>query len=330
MVMPNGEPAMTAAAPPFRILSLDGGGAKGFYTLGVLRELEAMVNRPLHTRFDLIFGTSTGAIIAGLLALGRSVDEIHALYKEHVPTIMRSRTASGRSAALAQLALTVFSTKTFADVLTGIGIVATRWEFERPMIFKGNVAQAHGRRATFAPGFGCTIADAVRASCSAYPFFKKVVLTTNDGNHVELLDGGYCANNPTLYAIADAVKALGHEQTNLRVVSIGVGVYPEPSSWRSWFKRRFRALQLLQKTLNVNTTSMEQLRVIMFGETPTVRINDTFERPEMATDLLESDLTKLNMLYQRGGESFATHETALRRLLDAPAQATVVAERTLG
>ena len=34
VTMPNGEP--TADAPPFRILSLDGGGAKGFYTLGVL------------------------------------------------------------------------------------------------------------------------------------------------------------------------------------------------------------------------------------------------------------------------------------------------------
>ena len=27
---------------PCRILSLDGGGAKGFYTLGVLKEIEAM------------------------------------------------------------------------------------------------------------------------------------------------------------------------------------------------------------------------------------------------------------------------------------------------
>ncbi len=319
VTMTNDEAVMAAAdTPPCHILSLDGGGAKGFYTLGVLKEIEAMLQEPLHTQFDLIFGTSTGAIIAALLALGRSVDEIHDLYKEHVPTIMRSRTPSGRSAALEQLALTVFGTKTFADVVTGIGIVATRWEFERPMIFKGSVAQAHGRRGTFVPGFGCTVADAVRASCSAYPFFKKTVVTTNDGNQVELLDGGYCANNPTLYAIADAIRALGRAQAELRVVSVGVGVYPEPASWRSWFKRRFRALQLLQKTLNINTTSMEQLRVILFRETPTVRVNDTFERPEMATDLLESDLTKLNMLYQRGGESFATHESALRQILDVP------------
>jgi patatin-like phospholipase/acyl hydrolase len=46
---------------PFRILSLDGGGAKGFYTLGVLKEIEALVQRPLHEAFGLIFGTSTGA-----------------------------------------------------------------------------------------------------------------------------------------------------------------------------------------------------------------------------------------------------------------------------
>ena len=315
--LPHGDAVGAADTPPYRILSLDGGGAKGFYTLGVLKEIEAALGGALYARFDLMFGTSTGSIIAALLALGCSVDEIHALYKEHVPTIMECRTRRGRSAALAQLASSIFCDKTFVDVRTGIGIVATRWEFERPMIFKGSVAQAHGRDATFVPGFGCTIADAVRASCSAYPLFERATVTTSDGNEVELIDGGYCANNPTLYAIADAVRALGREQTNLRVLSVGVGVYPEPQSWRSWFKRWFRALQLLQKTLNVNTKSMEQLRAILFGETPTVRISDTFERPEMATDLLESDLTKLNMLYQRGRESFASQEKAVRRLLDA-------------
>jgi hypothetical protein len=57
------------------------------------------------------------------------------------------------------------------------------------------------------------------------------------------------------------------------------------------------------------------LRLILFKEIKTIRINDKFERPEMATDLLESDLKKLNMLYQRGGESFASQEAALKDLL---------------
>ena len=69
-----------SAEKPYRILSLDGGGAKGFYTLGVLREIEGMVKSPLHEKFDLIFGTSTGAIIAALLTLGKSVREIGELY----------------------------------------------------------------------------------------------------------------------------------------------------------------------------------------------------------------------------------------------------------
>ncbi len=57
-----------------RILTLDGGGAKGFYSLGVLKQLEALLDgKPLASQFDLIFGTSTGAIIASLLALGKPV-----------------------------------------------------------------------------------------------------------------------------------------------------------------------------------------------------------------------------------------------------------------
>lgn len=299
----------------YRILSLDGGGAKGFYTLGVLKELEALLGRPMWQSFDLIFGTSTGGIIASLLGLGKSVAEVHELYKEHVPTIMRPWTKGGRSAALTHLAVTVFGEKTFADFLTGVGIVATRWDLERPMIFKSNVDQAHGRQATFQPGFGCTVADAVRASCSAYPFFKRPILMTGTGARVELLDGGYCANNPTLYAIADATKALDFPHSALRVVSIGVGIYPEPHKLRvASLVKRLAIVQLLQKTLDINTASMDQLRAILFKDIDTVRINDTFERPEMATDLMEHDLNKLNMLHQQGSESFAKHEAALMRL----------------
>jgi patatin-like phospholipase/acyl hydrolase len=80
---------MRTSADACRVLSLDGGGAKGFYTLGVLKEIEAMVGQPICECFDLIFGTSTGGIIAGLL--GYRVHEVHALYKQHVPAIMRRR-----------------------------------------------------------------------------------------------------------------------------------------------------------------------------------------------------------------------------------------------
>lgn len=309
----DGDPQPNQAC---RILTLDGGGAKGFYTLGVLKQLEALLGgEPLANKFDLIFGTSTGAIIASLLALGKPAKEIHTLYKEHVPKIMGVHFKGPRTAALERLAEDVYGNLKFDAVKTGVGIVTARWREERPMIFKASLAQAHGSHATFKPGFGCTIADAVVASCSAYPFFNRKVITTDDGD-VELLDGGYCANNPTLYAIADAVMALKKDRTQLRVVSIGVGNYPEPR--RPIHKRmifRFWLVQLLQKTLDINTTSMATLAQLLFNDVPMVRINDTYSTPDMATDLMETDIKKLNMLFQRGGESYAKHEDELKKLL---------------
>lgn len=302
---------------PCRILSLDGGGAKGFYSLGVLREIEGLVGCRLYKKFDLIFGTSTGGIIAALLALGHSVDEIHELYKEHVPAIMRRKAPGDKSEALESLAKEVFKDRKFDAVKTGIGIIATKWEIERPMIFKGSVVQAQGRVGTFVPGFGVPIADAVQASCSAYPFFNRKVVTTAVGDRVELIDGGYCANNPTLYAIADALVALQAPRDHIRVVSIGVGVYPEPKpGLKMWLAKKYLvSVQLLQKTLEINTQSMDQLRDILFKDVPTIRISDAFEKPEMATDLFEHNMDKLNILRQRGAESYASRESILKQYL---------------
>jgi patatin-like phospholipase/acyl hydrolase len=304
-------------AAEYRILTLDGGGAKGFYTIGVLEELEGMLRAPLHEYFDLIFGTSTGAIIASLIALGYKVSDIHELYKSHVPRVMGEKSRRTRSKALSSLSQEVFGDKTFADVKTEIGVVATKWMIERPMIFKGNVRQAHGRTATFEPGFGVSIADAVQASCSAYPFFERKVVTTSRGDKIELIDGGYCANNPTLYAIADGLVAVEGVRDKLRVVSVGVGVYPEPKrSLTAWLAKKYLlSVLLLQKTLEINTQSMDQLRRVLFHDVTTVRISDTFEQPEMATDLMESDLGKLNLLRQRGRESFGSHEAMLKQAL---------------
>ena len=300
----------------FRILSLDGGGAKGFYTLGVLHEIEQLLKCPLYQCFDLIYGTSTGAIIAALIALGKPVDEIHDLYKKHVPSVMKPILPYAKTRALSLLAKEVFPNYTFEDVKTRVGIVTTKWMIETPMIFKGSVEQAHGRHSSFVPGFGVSIADAVQASCSAYPFFHRKTVTISNGSMVELGDGGFCANNPTLYAIADATKSLKKPIEDIRVISVGVGAYPQPK--RGLFLRFIQCLpsvRLLQKTMEINTQSMEQLRDILYGDIKTVRINDKFQQPEMAADLMEHDLKKLDKLRQRGIQSYADKEAEIAACL---------------
>ncbi|GLR89795.1 patatin-like phospholipase family protein [Bradyrhizobium iriomotense] len=310
--------AESSSDKPYRVLTLDGGGAKGFYSLGALREIEGLVGMPLYQKFDLIFGTSTGAIIAAMLALGHSVEEIHALYKQHVVSVMACKKPADKTARLKALATEVFREQTFEDVKTGIGIVTTKWINDRPMVFKASKEQAHGRQGTFKPGFGCTIADAVQASCSAYPFFEKKTVKTPLGDF-ELIDGGFCANNPTLYALADVTGPLGKARADIRVVSIGVGEYPPKLPKRfskMWFATRYvESVTLLQKVMEINTQSMDQLRAIMFKDVPTIRINDSFPQPHMATDLFEHDMSKLNDLFIRGRESYAKAEQDLKTFL---------------
>lgn len=303
---------------PFKILSLDGGGAKGFYTLGVLQEVEAAVGKPLCEVFDLIYGTSTGSIIGTLLATGNKVEAIHALYRQHVPTVMRASSAAEKTAALARLAKNVFQDDGFDTVKTGVGIVTTNWQIDTPMIFKADVEQAHGRKATFVPGFGCKLRDAVQASCSAYPFFERKTVTTSGGLTIELADGGFCANNPSLYAIADATKGYGIPKGDIALLSIGCGVYPIPKkrfTTKQFWYGKLPSVKLLQKVLEVNTQSMEQLGKVLFNDVWIVRVNDHFSKPELATDLLEHDLTKLNILRQQGALSFAGQEADIRELL---------------
>jgi len=299
----------------FNILSLDGGGAKGVYTLGFLRELEAATGKPLCEFFDAIYGTSTGAIIASLLGLGKTVEQVLGLYMEHVPTILSPLFKKQRSKALASAADKLFEKHTFTDFKTFVGVVATNWTLERPLIFKSAVEAAHGLKETFEPGWGCTISTAVQASCTASPFFEKCIVNLGKGGIVEARDGGFAANNPSLFAITDALKAFKQEPSQVRLLSLGVGHYPIRFRWWN-FLQKIPTAHLLQKTLSVNANTTETVVQFLCDQVPHLRVSDRFETPDLATDFLECRPHKLNLLVQRGRESFAKEEAELRNLFN--------------
>ena len=246
------------------------------------------------------------------------MDQIEALYRKHVVTVMARWLPSQKTAALEALAAEVFGELKFDAFKTDMGIVGTRWKEERPIIFKTNRRQAFLGTATFEPGFGCTIGDAIVGSCSAYPFFKKKFVTASRGEKIEVRDGGFVANNPTLYAILDATELLGFARKDVRVVSIGVGEYPQPKlpawSLRKWASK-LPTMVFLQKTMEISTQSMDELRKVLFGEVETIRIHARYTQPEMATDMLEIDLEKLGLLWQRGRDCARDVEADLRKFL---------------
>lgn len=297
----------------FNILCLDGGGAKGFYTLGFLRELEAALGVPLASHFHAIYGTSTGAILASLLALGKTAVETLKLYEDNVPGILGAKNAAAKSAELKEVADQLYKDYQWADFRTRIGIVATNWTRERPLLFKNQIDAAYGMKATFLPGFGCTVSEAVRASCSATPFFKPCILDLINDGKIEARDGGFCANNPSLFAVSDALNPIGIAPGNIRLLTLGVGHYPEPK--RSWIARKVQKLppvHILQKTINVSANTTEIQMKLLLPQVPHIRVSDRFESPELAMDFLESDLGRLNLLVQKGRDSFSARENQIK------------------
>src|SRR5215217_7103214 len=76
----------------FNILSIDGGGIRGLIPAKLLSEVERELQvktgkENLYQHFDLICGTSTGAILAIGIALGIPVRELVDFYKNYATII---------------------------------------------------------------------------------------------------------------------------------------------------------------------------------------------------------------------------------------------------
>jgi len=75
-----------------RVLCIDGGGTRGLVSLEILRHIEKHCPGPISQYFDVIVGTSTGGLIALLLAEGRyPISEIYKMYFE-----LKNEVFSGR------------------------------------------------------------------------------------------------------------------------------------------------------------------------------------------------------------------------------------------
>lgn len=300
------------------ILCLDGGGSKGIYTIGILKELEAALKSPLHEVFKLIYGTSTGSIIAALIGLGHNADEIASLYYKLIPKIMSEPCASYRSFALKTELEIFFGNRQFDEFKTNVSIVATNYDTERPLIFKSDVNQAYALKGTFQPGFGCKISDAILASSAAYPIFEKVNIKTQNRGEMVAIDGGFIANNPLFFAITDVTQSLGLNLEDVRFLSLGTGNFPEYRSLRDKIFHRIKLVQLFEKILKANANTTEILTNLLFPNLQHVRISDTYNQPEYGTSMVEANSEKLKILYRLGQESFAKKEQNVKALLSLP------------
>jgi predicted acylesterase/phospholipase RssA len=239
---------------PKRILALDGGGLRGILTLAFLQQIETLLrarhgNDPkfrLCHYFDLVAGTSTGAIIAATVALGWSVEQIRAKYMDlgsrvFERTFFRQgllRAKYDESRLINELQ-NVYGPKTTlgsGDIQTGLLVVTKRIDTGSWWPISNNP-----RGKYFAARPGGTVGNGdyplwqvVRASTAAPSYFDPETITiTNPLNAApvvgEFIDGGVSPfNNPALMAVMYATLdgywigwPTGADR--LLVVSVGTG-----------------------------------------------------------------------------------------------------------
>jgi patatin-like phospholipase/acyl hydrolase len=204
----------------FRVLALDGGGARGVFTASFLATIEELAGTRLADQFDLIVGTSSGAMVGLGIAFGLPARRLLDLYLEHGARIFARPRRLGMlarpkydDAPLSAVLREVFGERTLDEVLTPVCVTSYELTNSYPRVWK----DAH------APDMRCggdEPAWRVALASSAAPMYFPGARVLDDDSHV---DGGLFANNPALVGLAEAVRYFRQPLGRIRILSIGTG-----------------------------------------------------------------------------------------------------------
>lgn len=235
---------------PKHMLSIDGGGVRAGIALGYLRRIENILRHRfgddpdfrLSDYFDLVGGTSTGAIVAAGVALGMSVDELQSHYGQicaavfkkkllRIPVIQSKYSAEPLARTLRKHIgeMTLGSD----ELKTGIMIVAKRLDTGSPWVLhnnpRGKFFSSDAGNINLSPNSDFRLWEVVHASAAAPFYFDAKTLHVSEGFDGVFVDGAVSPhNNPALQLLMLATLDgygfkwdLGND--SLLLVSIGTG-----------------------------------------------------------------------------------------------------------
>ena len=228
---------------PRRLLAIDGGGLAGLIPAEALIQIEQQLNqitgeaKPLCDRFDLIAGTSTGAILAAGLALGHPATELRDFYlkfgkeiftKEFLPIRLWHSYPSGPLEKHLKDVYGETTTLASDKLRTQIVIVTKNATLGSDWFFSNNPKNKFFQNNSTLP-----LWQVVRASTAAPTYFPPQTISVPDGsgktNKYEFIDGGVSSyNNPALQVFLEATVPeygfgwpMGADR--LMLISLGTG-----------------------------------------------------------------------------------------------------------
>ena len=253
---------------PFRILSLDGGGARGIYPAQVLSRIEPTYDVKIRDCFDLIVGTSTGSILAGAAATAIPMDTVVNLFDAHAqrifkksllrPGLFRSRYSTK---PLEKVIRTYIPETTLGNLSAALMITSSDISTGGVHVFKSCYLMDLGE--TYVRDRDVLLSDAILASCAAPTYFDPSTV----GQYL-LADGGLWANNPSIIAVTEAISKFDKDIREIQVLSIGTGrvreMYTKRKSWG--FLTGWGNKKLISCLLNVQSQASSNMASLLLKE----------------------------------------------------------------
>eukprot|EP00760_Papus_ankaliazontas_P028010 PhM_4_TR3476/c0_g1_i2/m.47001 len=237
---------------PFRVLCIDGGGVRGVIPARVLSHMEEKSGRRLHDLFDLVCGTSTGALISTLAVLSdksprgslpaSAITELYIkLAKQIFPTqedVAKDKSVLSVVTEVTNVTKTVLAAsttlyrprysvdkvnellheycgeETLSSVVKPVMVPSYEITTSQPTLFTTRDAR-EGNIQDY------SMKDIMRATTAAPTFFPPHVM----GDRA-YIDGCVFANNPSMVAYLEARNCAAGP--DIIVVSLGTGRHIEP------------------------------------------------------------------------------------------------------
>lgn len=333
----------------FKVLSLDGGGIRGIFPAVILTEIEKDLRNKgrekwqIYQNVDLIFGTSTGGILALALSLGIPAVEIKKLYFENAHNIFGKGKnlffslfgSTHKRNGLEKLLIDIYKKfngnkiPLLKDCKIPVGVSVYDLHRGCPSVLK---SMYHDR---FKRDPNLPLFKAALSTSSAPTYFDPYSsedYIDSDGVNVEFkykVDGGVWANNPSLIALIEAQKAFNKNLSEINLLSIGTGqsIFVENKRTKRFgifywiLNKKKRIIELFmqgqsqqaENLISLLKNGIDKQEPDNFGY---LRLNTLFKNEEDSIQMDETDQDRLKQLEHRAIKVYQANKNEIFKLLN--------------
>lgn len=289
-----------------RILSLNGGGARGMFTISVLAEIEGILALRHPDReikigdyFDLITGTSIGGILALGLATGKSARDLERVFFDKANHIFPTRW--GVTNLIKSLVAPIYSSTPLRETVeTMIGVETTFNDLTRRVMIPAvnlSTGKPHFFKTPHNPNFtrdgGLKLIDAALATSAAPTYFAPHYC---EDLRTYFADGGLVANNPSYIGLLEVFRDMKSDfpdvtHKDIHILNIGTvgeeySLSPKLLS-KKWWNGYCRLWGTGKRLILTTMTANQQLHKSMLLRELTLR--DAFDNYTYLDEVISNE-----------------------------------------